>query len=172
MGTPPSEEKEIIYRAKKLNVIGINSKPDNWKEKDIETLKDIVNTRYPDITTNTYLGGEKHKKEKLKSFADGHIDMLFAMKCLDEGVDVPRTQYGIFASSTGNPRQYIQRRGRLLRKHDDKEHAYIYEEIENRLKELVGTKVKVNHKPNGKGKIEIEYYGNEDLDRILSLIEQ
>jgi superfamily II DNA or RNA helicase len=48
---------------------------------------------------------------------------------LDEGVDVPRTQYGIFASSTGNPRQYIQRRGRLLRKHEDKDHAYIYDMI-------------------------------------------
>ena len=51
------------------------------------------------------------------------------MKCLDEGVDIPRTQYGIFASSTGNPRQFIQRRGRLLRKHDDKSIAYIYDMI-------------------------------------------
>ena len=55
--------------------------------------------------------------------------MLFAMKCLDEGVDVPRAEVGIFASSTGNPRQFIQRRGRLLRVHPDKTFAYIYDII-------------------------------------------
>lgn len=98
-------------------------------QRILETLKDIVNTRYPDITTNTYLGGEKHKKEKLKSFADGHIDMLFAMKCLDEGVDVPRAEVGVFTSSTGNPRQFIQRRGRLLRVHPQKRFARIYDII-------------------------------------------
>ncbi len=54
---------------------------------------------------------------------------MFAMKCLDEGVDVPRAEIGIFASSTGNPRQFIQRRGRLLRKHDDKRFAKIYDMI-------------------------------------------
>ena len=55
--------------------------------------------------------------------------MLFAMKCLDEGVDVPRAEVGIFTSSTGNPRQFIQRRGRLLRTHPDKSFAYIYDTI-------------------------------------------
>ena len=51
------------------------------------------------------------------------------MKCLDEGVDVPRAEIGIFLSSTGNPRQFIQRRGRLLRLHPDKEKAKIYDII-------------------------------------------
>jgi superfamily II DNA or RNA helicase len=55
--------------------------------------------------------------------------MLFAMKMLDEGVDVPRAEVGIFASSTGNPRQFIQRRGRLLRKHKDKANAVIYDMV-------------------------------------------
>ena len=62
-------------------------------------------------------------------FAEGKIDMLFAMKCLDEGVDVPRAEVGIFTSSTGNPRQFIQRRGRLLRKHPEKNFSYIYDTV-------------------------------------------
>ncbi len=45
------------------------------------------------------------------------------------------------------------------------------EELENRLSSYLGTKVTLVHDKK-KGKIEIEYYGNEDLDRILSLIEQ
>ena len=55
--------------------------------------------------------------------------MLLAMKCLDEGVDVPRAEIGIFTASTGNPREFIQRRGRLLRIHQDKKFSYIYDVI-------------------------------------------
>ena len=49
------------------------------------------------------------------------------MKCLDEGVDVPRSELAIFCASTGNPRQFIQRRGRVLRLHKDKIHATIHD---------------------------------------------
>jgi superfamily II DNA or RNA helicase len=49
------------------------------------------------------------------------------MKCLDEGVDVPRTEQAIFCASTGNPRQFIQRRGRILRKAPNKTLATIYD---------------------------------------------
>ena len=69
------------------------------------------------------------RKHKLEAFANGQLNVLFAKNCLDEGVDVPRAEYGIFTSSTGNPRQFIQRRGRLLRKHDDKRFAWIYDII-------------------------------------------
>ncbi len=99
--------------------------------KIIELMLDAINQACPGVKCNTYIG-EKSKKERkdiLKGFSEGKIDVLLAMKCLDEGVDIPRTQYGIFASSTGNPRQFIQRRGRLLRKHDEKGMAYIYDMI-------------------------------------------
>ena len=49
------------------------------------------------------------------------------MKCLDEGVDVPRSELAIFCANTGNPRQFIQRRGRILRKHPDKYMAEIHD---------------------------------------------
>lgn len=49
------------------------------------------------------------------------------------------------------------------------ENAFVYQDIENKIKEIVGTKVKVNHKPNGKGKIEIEYYSNDELERLFEL---
>ena len=44
------------------------------------------------------------------------IDCLMAMKCLDEGIDIPEARVAFFVASTTNPRQYIQRRGRVLRK--------------------------------------------------------
>jgi superfamily II DNA or RNA helicase len=49
------------------------------------------------------------------------------MKCLDEGIDVKQTKCAIFCASTGNPRQFIQRRGRVLRTHSSKTFARIYD---------------------------------------------
>ena len=55
--------------------------------------------------------------------------MLLSMKCLDEGVDIPRAEHAIFCASTGNPRQFVQRRGRVLRKNIHKEKAKIWDLI-------------------------------------------
>lgn len=63
----------------------------------------------------------------LKDFADGKVDVLTSMKCLDEGIDVPRSELAVFCASTGNPRQFIQRRGRVLRTHKDKHIAVIHD---------------------------------------------
>lgn len=65
----------------------------------------------------------------LKGFSNGDIQVITSMKCLDEGVDIPRAELAIFCSSTGNPRQFIQRRGRVLRRHKDKKEATIYDLI-------------------------------------------
>lgn len=83
----------------------------------------------PELKSSTYTSETEDRKSKLRGFSEGKIDMLLAMKMLDEGVDIPRAEVGIFASSTGNPREYIQRRGRLLRNHIDKKFAYVYDMI-------------------------------------------
>lgn len=83
----------------------------------------------PNIKASTYTSYSDFRDDIIRGFSEGKIDMLLAMKMLDEGVDIPRAQIGIFASSTGNPREYIQRRGRLLRMHDKKDFAYIYDMI-------------------------------------------
>jgi len=77
-----------------------------------------------------FIGGLKNRKVVLENFKSKKLQILLAMKCLDEGVNVPRTEIGIFCSSTGNPRQFIQRRGRLLRTHPpEKKKAIIYDMI-------------------------------------------
>jgi len=99
------------------------------EERIITQMQETVNSSFPDLSQNRYLGETKDRSEIIQGFRDGKIDILFAINCLDEGVDIPRTQIGIFTASTGNPRQFIQRRGRLLRKHPEKEYAYIYDMI-------------------------------------------
>lgn len=51
------------------------------------------------------------------------------MKCLNEGVDVPSADKVIIMSSTTNPIEYVQRRGRVLRRYPGKELAYIYDMV-------------------------------------------
>lgn len=82
-----------------------------------------------ETTTSQYTSCTKNKDFILDSFEKGTIDVLLSMKCLDEGVDIPRTESAIFCSSTGNPRQFIQRRGRILRRHKDKSFSKIYDLI-------------------------------------------
>lgn len=81
------------------------------------------------ITVRKFTSGQKDREEILEDFASGKLQVLTSMKCLDEGVDVPRSELAIFCSSTGNPRQFVQRRGRILRTHPDKRMAEIHDLI-------------------------------------------
>lgn len=69
------------------------------------------------------------RRELLEMFASGHLQALVAMKCLDEGVDIPSTQTAYILASSSNPKEFIQRRGRILRKAHGKKHAEIYDLI-------------------------------------------
>ncbi len=65
----------------------------------------------------------------LSDFSTGHLQALAAIRCLDEGVDVPRTETAYILASSTNPRQFIQRRGRVLRKSPGKKFAKIFDFI-------------------------------------------
>jgi len=72
-------------------------------------------------------GGASERETIIRSLDEGDVDALVAMKCLDEGVDVPSASLGVILASSGNPREFIQRRGRLLRRAEGKEQATIYD---------------------------------------------
>ena len=65
----------------------------------------------------------------MNEFKNGDIDALVSMKVLDEGIDLPICKTAYILASTRNPRQYVQRRGRILRKHPTKTFATIYDFI-------------------------------------------
>jgi superfamily II DNA or RNA helicase len=79
------------------------------------------------VMVKQFTANSTNREEILKNFEESKIHVLTSMKCLDEGVDVPRSELAIFCASTGNPRQFIQRRGRVLRLHKDKIHATIHD---------------------------------------------
>lgn len=100
---------------------------DNDAEHLINQYTQVVADVDNHVTVRKFVSGQKDREEILCDFADGKLQVLTSMKCLDEGVDVPRSELAIFCSSTGNPRQFIQRRGRVLRTHPDKKMAELHD---------------------------------------------
>lgn len=64
-----------------------------------------------------------------QEFDEGNLQALIAIKCLDEGVNIPNIKTAFMLASTTNPKEYIQRRGRLLRRAKGKEYAEIFDFI-------------------------------------------
>ena len=100
---------------------------DNDAEHLINIYTQAVSEVDDHVTVRKFVSGQKDRDEVLYDFAEGKLQVLTSMKCLDEGVDVPRSELAIFCSSTGNPRQFIQRRGRVLRTHPDKKMAELHD---------------------------------------------
>jgi superfamily II DNA or RNA helicase len=75
----------------------------------------------------TYKEDVETRNEYLKQFDQGLYKIIVAMNVLDEGVDIPSTRMAIILASSGNPKQYIQRRGRILRKYRNKKESTIYD---------------------------------------------
>ena len=97
------------------------------EENIIQQYNQAIMQTNDSIRVASFTGETDDRSFILDSFEKGSIDVLTAMKCLDEGVDIPRAELAIFCSSTGNPRQFIQRRGRILRQHIDKKFAVIHD---------------------------------------------
>ena len=83
-----------------------------------------------------------------------------ATKIFDEKLSVRETEK--LVKSLKNPKKKVEK--------EKIEHVFVYNDLIDKMKNVMGTKVNINAKANGKGKIEIEYYSEEELERIYDLI--
>lgn len=71
---------------------------------------------------------ELNERKQIKDyFEEGLYQVITAIKCLDEGVNIPSIKTAFILASSRNPKEFIQRRGRLLRRSADKDYAEIYD---------------------------------------------
>ena len=105
-----------------------DAKDPQTEERQVERAVRIISTE-AHMRANKFTAGEspKQRKELLSDFEAGRLQVLVAIRCLDEGVDVPRTETAYILASSTNPRQFIQRRGRVLRRANGKTKATIYD---------------------------------------------
>ena len=69
------------------------------------------------------------RMELVDAFNKGEIDSLVAIRCLDEGINIPSIKSALILSSNDDYREFVQRRGRILRTYKDKEFANIYDVV-------------------------------------------
>ena len=69
------------------------------------------------------------RMELVDSFNKGQIDALAAIRCLDEGINIPSIKSALILSSNDDYREFVQRRGRILRLYKDKQFAKIYDVV-------------------------------------------
>lgn len=67
------------------------------------------------------------RKRIIEAYVEERIQAIIAIKCLDEGVNIPGIRTAFILASSTNPKEYIQRRGRVLRKAPGKKYAEIYD---------------------------------------------
>jgi len=84
-------------------------------------------TQEQGTTPTSKYGGISERQHLINKFKEGAYQALVAIKCLDEGIDVPAAQMAIIMASSTNPREYIQRIGRVIRQSKGKGRAYIYD---------------------------------------------
>lgn len=102
----------------------------NKNERQLEAVTRILgkelNYRVNTYTSETSLEDREKIKKQLIS---GELQGLVAIRCLDEGIDIPMIENAVILASSSNPRQFIQRRGRILRPHDGKKEATLFDMI-------------------------------------------
>lgn len=98
--------------------------------KQIEIVKNMLNKELGIVATKfTSEEDAKTRKRIIDAYVNEQIQALVAIKCLDEGVNVPAIKTAFILASSANPKEYIQRRGRVLRKYPGKDFAEIYDFI-------------------------------------------
>ena len=73
--------------------------------------------------------GIDERMRLIDAFNNGYIEYLVAIRCLDEGINIPSIRSALILSSNDNYREFVQRRGRILRLYKGKEVAHIYDVI-------------------------------------------
>ena len=101
----------------------------------------------------------------LLGITENEMQYQAAVKVFDEKLSVRETEKLVKKMLEEKPEKPLNKR-------EEEQNNVIYHEIEERLKSIIGSKVKINRKAGNKGRIEIEYYSSEELERIVELIHQ
>lgn len=129
----------VVKRAKNKIDLAYNILRDNYRDGqrwivycDNQEQMNEVRDRLRELTEKIMLyhsGMDDSTRESQLQFFTDVGGVVVSIKCLDEGIDIPETSHALILASSQNPREFIQRRGRILRKSNKKTLAYLYDAI-------------------------------------------
>ena len=116
------------YRSEPFSLVYCSDRNDSSPLPQLEQVVQLLGRDFG-MTVNTFTAEEDRtvRQDLLERFSSGDLQALVAIRCLDEGVDVPATRRAFILASSQNPRQFVQRRGRVLRRADGKDQAEIFD---------------------------------------------
>lgn len=142
---PYIEDKHILVYCGATTVFDGNQENmqiDNDEIRQIDLVTDLLgNKLHMKVSQFTSKENVEERNILKREFADGsNLQALIAIKCLDEGVNIPKIKTAFILASTNNSKEYIQRRGRVLRLAEGKDYAEIYDFITlpRKLDEVTG----------------------------------
>ncbi|MFI3329357.1 MAG: DEAD/DEAH box helicase family protein [bacterium] len=118
---------KLNYENKKVNI--------TEEIRHLEYILKLINNSILDENSNLratkFTATEKVniRMELIDRFNKGYDDILVAIKCLDEGINIPSIKSALLLSSNDNYREFVQRRGRILRLYPNKDIAHIYDVV-------------------------------------------
>lgn len=116
-------EKALVY-------CGDVSSMDENSNKRIRNIEEVMQSLHEmnfQVKKITCDEGREERDEAVNALKEGSVHGLVAIRCMDEGIDIPDARLGFIMASSTNPRQFVQRRGRLLRKANGKKFAHIFD---------------------------------------------
>jgi len=128
---PYRNDKNILIYCGAANVLAEDEDKSETEPADVRQIDAVtrilgleLNMRVAKFTSDEDIKQRESIKDR---FQKGELQAIVAIKCLDEGVNIPAIKTAFILASTTNPKEYIQRRGRVLRKFPGKEYAEIYD---------------------------------------------
>lgn len=123
--------KDMLSEKHILVYCGATRGLENYKgerEKQIDIVERMIGNDLG-MSTHRFTAEEDSNTRRLikEGFANGDYQVVTAIKCLDEGVNIPNIQIACILASSKNPKEFIQRRGRVLRRAKGKNRAVIYD---------------------------------------------
>lgn len=132
------QRSRILKKAKNKTILALEILRRNYKEgqkwlvycEDKTQLKEVLSSiRQEGIDAYAYYAEMSGNRENTLTYFAENGGVIVSIKCLDEGVDIPSTTHALILASSKNPREFIQRRGRILRKADNKTLSFLYDAI-------------------------------------------
>jgi len=97
--------------------------------RHIQSVKNVLTDLGFRVSQFTASENMAERMRLVESFNNGDISALVAIRCLDEGINIPSIESALILSSNDDQREFIQRRGRILRKYQGKNSADIYDVV-------------------------------------------
>jgi superfamily II DNA or RNA helicase len=118
-GTVETDEEDTEFTEQNTNI----------GQRQVEAISSLLHRQGWGVSRFTSRETRKDRERILEHFKLGIIDAMVAIRCLDEGIDVPACSTAYILASSRDPRQFVQRRGRILRRSLGKESATIHDFI-------------------------------------------